>query len=224
MAKKPTGFVATCQCGAIVGALDYARTDLGKAGQLIGKWLHDGCTVSPRFAGTWDATVEACRCKAEDGAPALEERTGVGQWCAPGPASEQTRKWLLMFDDRDRGLNVYEDEAEARRAFAMAEGRGWNCHLFAHAPRGLTTNIDAPPTVILGADLTEDKAMAPIPQMIVGGKYNWKNQPERLVYMGRKRYPGDGRFWHQFEKIGAPGIVWCEVLDSDLHMLEETLA
>jgi len=26
----------------------------------------------------------------------------------------------------------------------------------------------------------------------------------------------------QFEKIDEPGVVWCEVLDCDLHMLEKT--
>ena len=25
----------------------------------------------------------------------------------------------------------------------------------------------------------------------IGGKYNWRNQPERLIYMGRRLYPGD---------------------------------
>jgi hypothetical protein len=59
-------------------------------------------------------------------------------------------------------------------------------------------------------------------EMKIGGKYNWRNQPERLAYMGRERYPGDHRFWHQFEKIEEPGVVWCEVLDCDLHLLEET--
>lgn len=51
-----------------------------------------------------------------------------------------------------------------------------------------------------------------------GGRYNWIGQPERLVYL--KRFNG----WHQFEEVGRPGIVWCEVLDNDLHMLEETRA
>lgn len=55
----------------------------------------------------------------------------------------------------------------------------------------------------------------------VGGRYNWKGQPERLVYIGRNRDPGQGR-WRQFELVSEPGIVWCEVLDADLHMLEET--
>jgi len=61
--------------------------------------------------------------------------TGVGNWCAPGPASEQDRKWLLMFEDRDRGCCTYTDAAEAYRAFCKAEAMGWNCHLFAHVPR-----------------------------------------------------------------------------------------
>lgn len=57
--------------------------------------------------------------------------------------------------------------------------------------------------------------------MVIGGRYNWKHQPERLVYIGRN-WSGNG-YWHQFEKVDAPGRVWCEVLDSDLQMLEETL-
>lgn len=52
--------------------------------------------------------------------------------------------------------------------------------------------------------------------MVRGGHYNWKNQPDRLVYLGKKGA------WHQFRKIGDPRPVWCEVLDTDLHMLEET--
>jgi hypothetical protein len=54
--------------------------------------------------------------------------------------------------------------------------------------------------------------------MKIGGRYNWKGQPELLVYPGRN-WSG---YWHQFEKVNERGIVWCEVTDSDLHMLEET--
>ena len=53
--------------------------------------------------------------------------------------------------------------------------------------------------------------------MKLNGRYNWKNQAERLIYIGRKE------LWHQFEKVDEPGIVWCEVLERDLHMIEETL-
>lgn len=56
----------------------------------------------------------------------------------------------------------------------------------------------------------------------VDGRYNWRNQPERLVYMGPAWYAGDLRRWHQFAKVDKPGSVWCEVLDSDLHRIEET--
>lgn len=56
--------------------------------------------------------------------------------------------------------------------------------------------------------------------MEIGGKYNWKGQQERLVYLG-KNWSGNG-YWHQFEKVDETGKVWCEVLDSDLHMIEET--
>lgn len=55
----------------------------------------------------------------------------------------------------------------------------------------------------------------------ISGRYNWKNQEERLIYVGMCP-PRNGR-WHQFEKVNEPGEVWCEVLGSDLHMLEETL-
>ena len=54
-----------------------------------------------------------------------------------------------------------------------------------------------------------------------GGRYNWKGQPDRLIYLGRN-WSGNG-YWHQFEKIGDPRPVWCEVVDADLHMLEKTL-
>lgn len=60
-------------------------------------------------------------------------------------------------------------------------------------------------------------------RLMIGGKYNWKNQPERLVYMGRAMYPGNG-FWHQFAKVDAPEKVWCEVREADLQMFEETKA
>lgn len=70
--KKPTGFIARCQCGVIVGAMDYERTERSEAGKLLGRWLHDGCTVEPRFNGTWSITVKDCRCeggKCGDGVP-----------------------------------------------------------------------------------------------------------------------------------------------------------
>ena len=60
--KPPTGFVATCQCGVVTGALDYQRTDKANAGKIMARWLHQGCTVTPRFENTWQATIGACQC------------------------------------------------------------------------------------------------------------------------------------------------------------------
>jgi hypothetical protein len=62
------------------------------------------------------------------------------------------------------------------------------------------------------------------PAFVVGKPYNWKNQTDRLVYLGYNKAGGgpEGGFWHQFAKVDAPDQVWCEVLTTDLHMLEET--
>jgi hypothetical protein len=59
------------------------------------------------------------------------------------------------------------------------------------------------------------------PLMRVGGRYNWKGQPERLVFLGRN-WSGNG-FWNQFAKVEYPSIVWCEVLDADLSHFEESV-
>lgn len=65
-----------------------------------------------------------------------------------------------------------------------------------------------------------DKPLAITP--IVGRRYNWKGQPERLIYMGARRYAGDPRPWHQFSKVDAPEVCWSEVLTSDLASFEDT--
>lgn len=53
--------------------------------------------------------------------------------------------------------------------------------------------------------------------LTIGGQYNWENQPERLVYLGKKG------IWHQFAKTeDANNKVWCEVLKEHLYMMEET--
>lgn len=57
-------------------------------------------------------------------------------------------------------------------------------------------------------------------KMNVGDKWNWKGQPERLVYLGQN-FSGNG-YWHQFALTDKPDVVWCEVLTDDLQMLEAT--
>jgi hypothetical protein len=69
--------------------------------------------------------------------------------------------------------------------------------------------------------LAAREATAPPPPLTAeslkrNGRYNWKGQPDRLIYL--RKFDG----WHQFKKIGDPREVWCEVRAEDLHMLEET--
>ena len=59
-------------------------------------------------------------------------------------------------------------------------------------------------------------------ELKIYGRYNWKYQPERLTYVGTRRYNGDPRIWYQFELVCEPGKIWCEVLESDLESIEET--
>ena len=51
-------------------------------------------------------------------------------------------------------------------------------------------------------------------KMRVGNIYKFKAQKEILLYVGK------ARGWHQFELIQDQGIVWSELLDSDLHLIE----
>lgn len=59
--------------------------------------------------------------------------------------------------------------------------------------------------------------MLTVNDLVVGGRYNWKGQEERLFYIGRTGA------WHCFAKTEAPEKVWCEVLTQDLRMLEKTV-
>jgi len=58
-------------------------------------------------------------------------------------------------------------------------------------------------------------------EFIKGEKYNWKNQKERLIYLG-KNWSGNG-YWHQFALVESPHKVWCEVLDNQLSGFERTV-
>lgn len=63
MKKKPSGFIAVCQCGQTVGAMDYERTERADAGKILGAWLADGCVIQPRFGGSWSETLSTCKCE-----------------------------------------------------------------------------------------------------------------------------------------------------------------
>jgi len=51
----------------------------------------------------------------------------------------------------------------------------------------------------------------------IGGKYSFTNTSVKLHYIGYN-FSGNG-YWHQFEKNGEQDV-WCELLDSDLHLLK----
>jgi hypothetical protein len=57
-------------------------------------------------------------------------------------------------------------------------------------------------------------------KFVIGGRYNWIGQPERLIYLG-DNFSGNG-FWHQFAKVDKPDVVWCEVKGNQLDQFEET--
>lgn len=61
--------------------------------------------------------------------------TGVGPFCAPGPARTQSEAFIVRFADANREDVLIFDREEARRVFAQAEAMGWNCYLFELARR-----------------------------------------------------------------------------------------
>lgn len=60
--SKPSGFIARCRCGQVTGALDAERMNRVDMGKMLSDWLMRGCTVEPRFGGTWSETLGGCRC------------------------------------------------------------------------------------------------------------------------------------------------------------------
>ncbi|MCU7962372.1 hypothetical protein ACRN98_22280 [Shewanella oncorhynchi] len=51
--------------------------------------------------------------------------------------------------------------------------------------------------------------------LILGDTYQFKGGREQIIYVG------DYGSWHQFELKGEVGVIWCELLDSDLHLIEK---
>lgn len=49
--------------------------------------------------------------------------------------------------------------------------------------------------------------------LVIGKKYKWKHDNTILIYLGK-----NGN-WNVFDNF-VTGKIWCEVLDSDLHLME----
>lgn len=79
------------------------------------------------------------------------------------------------------------------------------------------------PAVVVLPELLPELTLPPLSpsNLEIGGKYNWKSQPERLVYLGPSR-DATG-LWFQFAKVDdEKQRVWCEVRASDLVSFERT--
>ncbi|MCV6799331.1 hypothetical protein OII53_24820 [Achromobacter ruhlandii] len=124
------------------------------------------------------------------------QQTGVGEWCAPGPAAEQRRAWLLRFADTERGDCIYYDEQEARRSFAQAEGRGWNCYLFEFARRApvageARTEGGDPASPRDDSDRTYDKPIGYLPVYELGRLHSGHSANLRSAKFGPSALDGD---------------------------------
>jgi hypothetical protein len=54
-------------------------------------------------------------------------------WCQPG--DRKRRQFIVMFDDADKEMAVFDGEVEAR-TFWKQTSLEWNCYLFGALPRG----------------------------------------------------------------------------------------
>lgn len=51
-------------------------------------------------------------------------------------------------------------------------------------------------------------------KLVIGNIYKWKHESSRLIYVGKQGS------WNQFSLENTDEL-WCEVLDSDLYLMEE---
>jgi hypothetical protein len=58
----PEAWVATCQCGQTIGAVDRLRSPASEVSAALTGWLHRGCTIEPRW-GSFSASISPCTCE-----------------------------------------------------------------------------------------------------------------------------------------------------------------
>lgn len=58
------------------------------------------------------------------------------EWCQPG--DQKRRQFVVIFDDADQGMAVFDDEAKAR-AFWQEASLEWNCYLLGTMPQAAET-------------------------------------------------------------------------------------
>lgn len=89
MKRKPVGYVATCQCARDVGVIDLERTPRAQAGKLLGHWVAEGCTLTPKFGGNWAVEVSRCVCKRPAWDGKYRDTCPVGGRCLQGCQSNE---------------------------------------------------------------------------------------------------------------------------------------
>lgn len=70
--------------------------------------------------------------------PAVERGEGL---CCPGPPSERKRKWILLYEDTEVGMAVFDNREEAIAFFRRADDN-WTCTLFETVDSGDEPAVD----------------------------------------------------------------------------------
>ena len=60
--QKPTGFLAQCECGACLGAVDFTLTEPETSLRILSSWLEKGARIIPQFGDGWPVYINPCLC------------------------------------------------------------------------------------------------------------------------------------------------------------------
>ena len=58
----PEAWIAICQCGQTIGAVDRLRSATPEVSDALTSWLHRGCVIEPRW-GSFRAIISPCTCE-----------------------------------------------------------------------------------------------------------------------------------------------------------------
>lgn len=137
--KRPTGYIATCQCGSIVGALDLQRCDEETVAHMLGKWVAQGRALSPMFEPHWTAAITGCTCRSDQGDElSLPEYSCAGSPAIVWPKARDVGRLGDMspsahlrvgFDaDNDIQVSVWDERGGGSVEFCNAGGGGGRSH------------------------------------------------------------------------------------------------
>jgi hypothetical protein len=132
-------------------------------------------------------------------APAVAE---TGPWCQPMDCGKHTpRKFIVRFEDADRGDAVFDNENEAREFFERAD-TNWNCYLFGSLPRFRSELVPAASPVAQATDGWQDISTAP-----KDGKHCILAVQEG-VFVWSVQGAYDGRQWNAVHRSDVQPLAW----------------